>query len=80
MPPADHWRMQLNNYLQASQQNDILTWEQACSGPAHARVWTAIAYIRDIEYGRATASTAAAAKEEAARQTLAALYAERIEH
>ncbi|TFK53877.1 hypothetical protein OE88DRAFT_1625558, partial [Heliocybe sulcata] len=71
------WRMQLNNYLQLSQQNNILTWEQSCSGPAHARVWTVIAYIRNIEYGRATAATVSIAKEEAARQTLAALHAER---
>ncbi|EPQ57651.1 hypothetical protein GLOTRDRAFT_128008 [Gloeophyllum trabeum ATCC 11539] len=77
MSSVDQWRMELNNYLQRSQQTGILSWEVTSSGPPHARIWTAVAYIRGVEYGHASASTSAGAKEEAARQTLSALRAER---
>ncbi|KAI0915642.1 hypothetical protein AcW1_003808 [Taiwanofungus camphoratus] len=77
MSESFHWRMQLNNYLQSNGGARLLTWEVYQSGPQHQPSWTAIAYIRGVEYGRSSGSSQNAVKEEAARQTLAALYADR---
>ncbi|KAI1791275.1 hypothetical protein LXA43DRAFT_434077 [Ganoderma leucocontextum] len=77
MAESYHWRMQLNNYLQANGGVRLLTWDVYQTGPLHQPSWTAIAYIRGVEYGRAYGSSQAAVKEEAARQTLDALYNDR---
>ncbi|KAI0674793.1 hypothetical protein C8Q78DRAFT_1008912 [Trametes maxima] len=77
MPAVDHWRMELNNYLQANGGRGMLTWDVSQSGPLHQPMWTAIAYIRGVEYGRAYGSSQNAVKEEAARQTLYALHSDR---
>ncbi|CCM00691.1 uncharacterized protein FIBRA_02730 [Fibroporia radiculosa] len=77
MGESYHWRMQLNNYLQSNGGSKILTWDVYQSGPQHQPVWTAIAYIRGVEYGRSMGSSQGGVKEEAARQTLAALYQDR---
>ncbi|KZT04614.1 uncharacterized protein LAESUDRAFT_727783 [Laetiporus sulphureus 93-53] len=77
MGESNHWRMKLNNYLQANGGNHILSWDISQSGPLHRPVWAAVAYIRGVEYGRSTGSSQDAVKEEAARQTLAALQHDR---
>jgi len=77
MVESHHWRMQLNNYLQSNGGVNILTWEVYSVGPLHRPTWTAIAYIRGVEYGRSTGASQGAVKEEAARQALLALYADR---
>ncbi|KAI0745103.1 hypothetical protein C8Q76DRAFT_606149 [Earliella scabrosa] len=71
------WRMQLNNYLQANGGVRLLTWEVYQTGPLHQPSWTAIAYIRGVEYGRAYGPSQSVVKEEAARQTLNALISDR---
>ncbi|KIM92289.1 hypothetical protein PILCRDRAFT_810336 [Piloderma croceum F 1598] len=71
---ASNYRMQLNNFLQARYQNQSsLVWETHHHGSEHEGVWEAIAYINDVALGRSTAITLQAAKQEAARQVLAAL-------
>ncbi|KAH9940548.1 uncharacterized protein BXZ73DRAFT_98980 [Epithele typhae] len=77
MSDAYHYRMQLNNYLQANGGARHLTWEVYQTGPLHQPMWTAVSFIRGIEYGRAYGGSQNAVKEEAARQTLAALVADR---
>ncbi|KAH9858520.1 hypothetical protein C2E23DRAFT_864436 [Lenzites betulinus] len=77
MASADHWRMRLNNYLQANGGVHMLTWDICQSGPLHQPMWTAIAYIRGVEYGRAFGTSQNAVREEASRQTLAALQGDR---
>ncbi|GBE81375.1 hypothetical protein BKA93DRAFT_601984 [Sparassis latifolia] len=77
MAESFHWRMQLNNYLQSNGGVHLLTWEVYQVGPLHAPSWTAMAYIRGVEYGRCTGYSQGAVKEEAARQTLVALFADR---
>jgi len=65
------YRQVLNNYLQTNYKNQTtITWNVMHEGPKNAGLWTAIAYINSEEYGRASLNTVAAAKEEAARQTL----------
>ncbi|KAH9945643.1 hypothetical protein B0H21DRAFT_693865, partial [Amylocystis lapponica] len=71
------WRMQLNNYLQSNGGSRLLTWDVQQSGPLHQPSWTAVAYIRGVEYARCTGSSQNGVKEEAARRTLAALQADR---
>ncbi|PCH43846.1 hypothetical protein WOLCODRAFT_153903 [Wolfiporia cocos MD-104 SS10] len=77
MAESNHWRMQLNNYLQSNGGARSLTWEVAQSGPLHQPMWTAIAFIRGVEYGRSVGPSQNAVKEEAARQTLTALLQDR---
>ncbi|KAH9830746.1 uncharacterized protein C8Q71DRAFT_320666 [Rhodofomes roseus] len=77
MSESDHWRMRLNNYLQSNGGTRSLTWEVYQSGPLHQPVWTAIAYVKGVEYGRSTGSSQNGVKEEAARQTVSALYHDR---
>ncbi|KAI0371080.1 hypothetical protein BV20DRAFT_1035428 [Pilatotrama ljubarskyi] len=77
MSSINHWRMQLNNYLQANGGAHLLSWEVYQSGLLHQPMWTAIAYIRGVEYGRASGSSQNAVREEAARQTLQALQCDR---
>ncbi|KZT68311.1 hypothetical protein DAEQUDRAFT_766482 [Daedalea quercina L-15889] len=77
MAEPDHWRMRLNNYLQSNGGARLLSWEVYQSGPLHQPVWTAIAYVKGVEYGRSTGSSQNAVKEEAARQALSALYHDR---
>ncbi|KAI0633652.1 hypothetical protein C8Q77DRAFT_1116171 [Trametes polyzona] len=77
MAAMDHWRMRLNNYLQANGGTHLLTLETYQSGPLHQPMWTAIAYIRGVEYGRACGPSQNAVREEASRQTLVALQSDR---
>ncbi|KAI0661137.1 hypothetical protein C8Q70DRAFT_968919 [Cubamyces menziesii] len=77
MAASNHWRMELNNYLQANGGSHILSWDLFQSGPLHQPMWTAVAYIRGVEYARAFGPSQNAVKEEAARQTLAALMGDR---
>ncbi|EIW63167.1 uncharacterized protein TRAVEDRAFT_141867 [Trametes versicolor FP-101664 SS1] len=77
MASIDHWRMRLNNYLQANGGVHLLGWDVFQSGPLHQPMWTAIAYIRGVEYGRSCGPSQYAVREEAARQTLAALQSDR---
>ncbi|KDQ55854.1 hypothetical protein JAAARDRAFT_37278 [Jaapia argillacea MUCL 33604] len=72
----DHYRMRLNNFLQGRGVASTLTWEIHQAGANHAPVWTAIAYLNHIEYGRATSKTQGGAKEEAARLVLFAIAAD----
>ncbi|OSX66567.1 hypothetical protein POSPLADRAFT_1133052, partial [Postia placenta MAD-698-R-SB12] len=69
-----HWRMQLNNWLQNRYRStDLLTWNTSPSGQRHNAVWTAVAYINGVEYGRGTGPSQGAAKEVAAQKALDAL-------
>ncbi|KAH9894962.1 hypothetical protein C8Q73DRAFT_692428 [Cubamyces lactineus] len=77
MAASNHWRMELNNYLQANGGSHILSWDVTQSGPLHQPMWTAVAYIRGVEYARTFGPSQNAVKEEAARQTLAALMGDR---
>ncbi|KAI8975900.1 hypothetical protein BD414DRAFT_497264 [Trametes punicea] len=77
MTAYNHWRMELNNYLQAHGGVHLLSWDVFTSGPAHQPMWTAIVYIRGIEYARVFGTSQNAVKEEAARQALAALMGDR---
>lgn len=72
-----HWRMQLNNYLQANGGTRMLTWDVYSTGPPHQVVWTAITYIRGAQYAKAVSSRQNAAMEDAARITLDTLQADR---
>ncbi|KAI0768700.1 hypothetical protein BD413DRAFT_605189 [Trametes elegans] len=77
MAASDHWRMQLNNFLQAHGGPQILGWTVFTTGPQHQPMWTAITYVRGVEYAKVHGSSQNAVKEEAARRTLAALQADR---
>jgi dsRNA-specific ribonuclease len=73
-PDQNHYRMQLNNFLQhryRSTQN--LRLESSSSGPGHALWWTVIVYFRDCEYGRGEGATKAIATENACQIALQAL-------
>ncbi|KAI0812450.1 hypothetical protein BC629DRAFT_1589215 [Irpex lacteus] len=69
----NHWRMQLNNYLQGNGGTKMLSWEVYPSGPSHEVVWTATVFIRGAPYARCVSSRQNTAMEEAARQTLQTL-------
>ncbi|KIM82436.1 hypothetical protein PILCRDRAFT_7832 [Piloderma croceum F 1598] len=61
----------LNNYLQMRYHSTSkLTWDYSISGPEHAVIWTVIGYINNVEYGRGTANSKWAARNEAAREVL----------
>ncbi|EIN14398.1 hypothetical protein PUNSTDRAFT_130031 [Punctularia strigosozonata HHB-11173 SS5] len=63
----------LNNYLQSQGKVDALVWVESKSGTPQSLVWTSSAKIDGQVMGTGSAPTKAAAKEEAARQALAAL-------
>ncbi|KAH9915126.1 uncharacterized protein B0H18DRAFT_1042656 [Fomitopsis serialis] len=67
-----HWRMQLNNLLQANAQLGTLEWELTCR-QGHQGPWTAVAYVGDTEYGRGLGMSKNAAKEAAAKQAYEAI-------
>ncbi|KAI0790682.1 hypothetical protein C8Q75DRAFT_806079 [Abortiporus biennis] len=69
-----HWRMELNNYLQANGGARQLRWEVVSYGPPHQVTWQAVAFINGVEYARAMGSRQNVTMEEAARQTLSILY------
>ncbi|KAJ3530477.1 hypothetical protein NM688_g7702 [Phlebia brevispora] len=73
----NHWRMQLNNYLQGNGGTKKLTWEIYSEGPSHQILWTAITYVHGVQYARVQSSRQNAAAEEAARITLNALSSDR---
>ncbi|KAL7281159.1 hypothetical protein ACG7TL_004467 [Trametes sanguinea] len=77
MAAYNHWRMELNNFMQSHGGTHLVAWDATPTGPPHQPVWTAIVYIRGIEYARAYGPTRDAAKEEAARQALYALTSDR---
>ncbi|TCD60259.1 hypothetical protein EIP91_010451 [Steccherinum ochraceum] len=72
-----HWRMQLNNYLQSNGGTRMLQWEVYSTGPPHQIQWTAITYVRGVEYARCVGTRQGVTMENAAKQTLDALYADR---
>ncbi|KIP11720.1 hypothetical protein PHLGIDRAFT_114299 [Phlebiopsis gigantea 11061_1 CR5-6] len=73
---GDHWRLKLNNLMQATYGVQNLRWEQYQAGPQHTAPWTAIAYIRNVEWGRGSSHILADAKEAAAQMAYRALYKE----
>ncbi|OBZ68388.1 hypothetical protein A0H81_11595 [Grifola frondosa] len=46
---SDHWRMELNNYLQRSHGTRVLKWEHTHIGPQNDLTWTAYAFINGLE-------------------------------
>ncbi|KAI0344830.1 hypothetical protein BDW22DRAFT_1354991 [Trametopsis cervina] len=74
----NHWRMQLNNFLQGNGGTKMLSWDVYSSGPSHQVVWTAITYIRGVQYAKCVSTRQNAAMEDAAQQTLNVLYADRM--
>ncbi|KAF9652935.1 hypothetical protein BDM02DRAFT_3108587 [Thelephora ganbajun] len=76
MSSPNHYRMQLNNLLQANGGTGRLHWGEPIKGGfEHSPTWTVIASLDGMEYGRGTRGTLGAAKEEAARQVLRRLSA-----
>jgi len=79
MPAETHYRMNLNNYLQArhgSKAKTLLTWECEKTGLEHKPSWVAIAKLDDVEWGSGTGTSLDAAKEAAAAAVLDAIHAE----
>ncbi|GJE86257.1 double-stranded RNA binding motif-containing protein [Phanerochaete sordida] len=74
MSQPDHWRLRLNNLLQSSWGTQSLRWEAFQNGPQNSAPWVAVAYIKNVEWGRGTAHSLGAAKEEAARVAYRALH------
>lgn len=74
MAESNHWRLHLNNLLQASLGTHALRWEAYQDGPQNVAPWVAIAYIQNVEWSRGSAHTLGAAKEEAARRAYRILY------
>ncbi|EGN94532.1 hypothetical protein SERLA73DRAFT_126018 [Serpula lacrymans var. lacrymans S7.3] len=65
--------MTLNNLLQqiyGPQATAVLTWECDPRGPSHNEVWTCVAKIKGIEYGRGEGRSKDAGKELAAKIAL----------
>ncbi|KAF9790830.1 hypothetical protein BJ322DRAFT_412818 [Thelephora terrestris] len=67
---SNHYRVQLNNYLQANGGTQRLSWGNSQDGPRHCPNWIAHAYLDGTECGRAVGRSLEQAKEEAARQVL----------
>ncbi|KAG1771289.1 hypothetical protein EDD22DRAFT_864216 [Suillus occidentalis] len=66
---AEQNRLGLNNLLQqryGSSAANHMRWEFFQGGAQHETIWTCIAYIDDIEYGRGSGSDKGTAKEIAA--------------
>ncbi|KAF9786709.1 hypothetical protein BJ322DRAFT_667790 [Thelephora terrestris] len=65
--PTDHWRMQLNNYLQVNGGAQRLRYLDVPSGPAHKPTWSCTAYIDGVPYAAGTGTEKGEAREVAAR-------------
>ncbi|KIM78707.1 hypothetical protein PILCRDRAFT_824151 [Piloderma croceum F 1598] len=73
-PYKSHFKMTLNNWLQGRYgTSKHLTWDENHTGPADSGSWEVIAYINDIEFGRAIGSTRYDAAESAAEKVLLVL-------
>jgi len=69
-----HYKVTLNNWLQHRYgTSKHLTWGETHTGPADSGSWEVIAYINDIEFGKATGSTRYDATEKAAEEVLLVL-------
>ncbi|KAJ7269288.1 hypothetical protein B0H12DRAFT_31018 [Mycena haematopus] len=64
---------QLNNYFQAKRAGHTVSWVESSSGPSHATKWTVECKVSGEVKGTGVADSKAAAKEEAAKQAVAAL-------
>ncbi|KAK7063845.1 hypothetical protein R3P38DRAFT_2820763 [Favolaschia claudopus] len=64
---------QLNNYFQGKGAPHAVSWVEHSTGPSHAVKWTVQCKVSGEVIGTGTADTKAAAKEEAAKEALAAL-------
>ncbi|KAF9021736.1 hypothetical protein BDZ89DRAFT_227693 [Hymenopellis radicata] len=64
---------QLNNYFQARGDTTAVSYSEAVDGPSDKAQWTVICKVSGQTKGTGKAASKAAAKEEAARQTLQAL-------
>ncbi|CCL98160.1 uncharacterized protein FIBRA_00154 [Fibroporia radiculosa] len=70
----DHYRMDLNNWLQSRRNPDLkMEYKTGRSGPHHAPTWEAAVLINGIECGKGTGQNQGIAKEQAAKQALKAL-------
>ncbi|KAG1885989.1 hypothetical protein F4604DRAFT_1723970 [Suillus subluteus] len=73
-PIQNHYRMQLNNFLQHRfRSTQDLRLDSSSTGPERALWWTVIVYFRDCEYGRGEGATKASATEIACQIALQAL-------
>lgn len=73
-PYKSHNKMALDNWLQGRYgTSKHLTWDENHTGPADSGSWEVIAYINDIEFGRAEGSTKHDATEGAAEEVLRVL-------
>ncbi|KAI0361112.1 hypothetical protein OH77DRAFT_1516127 [Trametes cingulata] len=71
---SEHWRMDLNNYVQINNLGPYVQWTQHQTGPRNAPTWTATVIFNGVEYGRGSATNLGAAREIAAEQALRALW------
>ncbi|TBU34438.1 hypothetical protein BD309DRAFT_946270 [Dichomitus squalens] len=75
---TDHWRMQLNNYVQRNGLQNFVSWTQPVpSGPRNAPTWTIAVFFNGTEYGRGSSTRLDSAKEIAAELCLKALWSQR---
>ncbi|OSD01283.1 hypothetical protein PYCCODRAFT_1468721 [Trametes coccinea BRFM310] len=44
MAAYNHWRMELNNFMQSHGGTHLVAWDATPTGPPHQPVWTAIVY------------------------------------
>ncbi|KAG1850594.1 hypothetical protein DFJ58DRAFT_793459 [Suillus subalutaceus] len=73
-PIQNHYRMQLNNFLQHRfRSTQDLRLDSSSIGPERALWWTVTVYFRDCKYGRGEGATKASATEIACQIALQAL-------
>ncbi|KAF9792857.1 hypothetical protein BJ322DRAFT_1103317 [Thelephora terrestris] len=73
-----HYRTELNNYLQVNGGPSRLQWKDVKDGPQHRPTWTAICYIDGTQYAKVSKNNLSEAKEEAARVAHRALLFDRF--
>jgi len=71
--------MILNNYLQEAH-GTTAVYDDSWRGPQDAAIWTSVVSFNGIEYGRGSARSKNASREEAATRAVRALNIDRIRY